>query len=93
MQVTLLDREAVTFSLSMIDLNTVRLGSAPLALRPNGTPFANWTDVDGDGKLDLVLHFSIPQLNLTSTTTQLTLHATISDGRTMRGTTTIRVIS
>ena len=93
MQVTLLDREAVTFSLSMIDLNTIKLGSTPLARRQNGTPFAVWSDVDGDGKQDLVLHFSVPALNLTAATTQLTLRGTITDGRTMRGTTLVRVIS
>jgi subtilisin family serine protease len=95
MQVTLLDREAVTFSLDMIDVNTIKLGSTSVARRNNGSPFATWSDVDGDGKLDLVLHFSIPQLrangDLTASTTQLTLRGTISDGRTMRGTAQIQV--
>jgi hypothetical protein len=94
MQVVLLDREAQTFGLEMIDVASIRLGGTPLAKRPNGRPFATWSDVDGDGSPDLVLHFSIPQLRsngLSPATTELTLSAKLSDGRNFRGTTYLDV--
>lgn len=96
LQVRLLGREAQTFSLSQLTIDSIHLGSTPLARRPNGTPFAVWSDVDGDGLMDLVLHFSVPALrgngDLTPTTTQLTLHGTLDDGRRIRGFVSVRVV-
>jgi hypothetical protein len=95
LQVVLLGREAQTFSLAQIHIDSIHLGSTPLARRPNGTPFATWSDVDGDGLQDLVLHFSIPALrnngDLTLGTHQLTLYATIEGGRRLRGFVTVLV--
>jgi hypothetical protein len=96
MQVVVFDREAVTFGLGMIQIASIQLGGTPLVTRPNGTHFATWSDVDGDGGADLVLHFSVPALRasgaLTSSTTSLVLRATLSDGRTLRAITPIDVI-
>jgi hypothetical protein len=39
-----------------VDPATVRLEGAPVAVKPNGTFMASAEDVDGDGRLDLVLH-------------------------------------
>jgi hypothetical protein len=53
-----------------------------------------WSDVDGDGLPDMVLHFSIPQLRangLSPATTELALTATLSDGRNLRATTFLDV--
>ncbi|TVP48752.1 MAG: hypothetical protein EA350_02800 [Gemmatimonadales bacterium] len=93
-QVVLLNREAETFGLEMVNIESIRLGGTPLATRPNGTFFATWSDVDDDGLPDLVLHFSIPALRqngLTPATTELTLTATLSDGRNLRATTYVDV--
>jgi thermitase len=95
MQVTVLARDGETFSLDQIRLETVRLGATPVAVRPNGTPFVEWKDVDGDGVNDLVLHFDVPVLRtngLTTATTSLTLGATLNDARRFRGTVEIRAI-
>lgn len=87
LQITLYDQEAVTFSLSDLQVNSLFLGSTPLATRPNGTPFATWTP-NGNGGMNLVLHFSIRDLrnngDLTPATTQLTLFGTLEDGRGLR---------
>jgi len=88
-QVILFDQEAETFSLSQIDIESIRLGSTGLARRPNGTPFATWSDENGDGMLDLVLHFSVPELNangdLIIGAHIMTLYGTLDDGRNLRG--------
>jgi len=88
-QVVLLGREAVTFSLDMIDISSIRFGGTPVAQRNNGTWFATWSDVDGDGLQDLVLSFSTRALretgSVSTATEQITLTGTISDGRTLRG--------
>jgi hypothetical protein len=95
LQVVVLDREATTFGLDMIRLETIRLGRTVIATRQNGTPSAVWSDVDGDGRLDLVLQFDMETLqangDLTATTTELVLTGTIDDGRQMRGAVGIKV--
>jgi hypothetical protein len=96
MQVVLLDQEAVTYSLQDIVISSISLAGAPLALRPNGQPFAVWSDVNGDGRLDLVLHFSIPALRnagaLTPGTTELALRASLEDGRRLIATAPINLV-
>jgi subtilisin family serine protease len=95
LQVVLYGQEAQTFGLEQIRLDTVRLGSTHLASRPNGSRFATWSDVDSDGLTDLVLHFAIPELReageLSPGTNEVTLHATLDDGRRLRATTNVRV--
>jgi hypothetical protein len=96
MQVVLLDQEAVTYSLQDVVIGSITLGGVPLALRPNGSPFAVWSDVDNDGRLDLVLHFSIPALRaagaLPAGTTELTLRATLDDGRRLIATAPVNLL-
>lgn len=86
-KVLVFDREAVTFSLSDVQIDSIRLGNTPVAVRPNGTPFATWTP-GGNGGMNLVLHFSLPELrnngDLTPDTTEMTLFATLEDGRSLR---------
>jgi thermitase len=88
LQVVLYGREAQTFSLTQVLVDSISLGGTPLARRTNGTPFATWSDVDGDGRLDLVLHFSVPALvaagDLSAGTDHVTLYATLTDGRGLR---------
>ena len=95
LQVVLLDREAQTFGLGMIDVESIRLDGVPVARRTGGAPYATWSDTDGDGRADLVLHFELPALRaagvLVGGTTQLTLRASLSDGRTLAATTAVRV--
>jgi hypothetical protein len=62
LRVVLYGQPAETYSLEQIRLDTVRQGNTQLATRPNGSLFATWNDVDGDGCTDLVLHFAISDL-------------------------------
>jgi hypothetical protein len=59
-------------------VTTVRLGDGfgfdtPVRMRPTGSFMVAWEDVDGDGRPDLILHFSVPSLiengDLTAATT------------------------
>jgi subtilisin family serine protease len=96
MQVVLHGHEAVTYELQDIVISSIRLGGVPLALRPNGQPFAVWSDVNNDGLLDLVLHFSIPALRnagaLPAGTTELILRASLDDGRRLIATAPVNLV-
>lgn len=89
------------FDAASADPATLTLGDetdpdTPPARRPNGTLMAALEDADGDGDLDLVLHFRLPELrangDLTDTTTELTLRGQTRDGTPIRGTDTVRLV-
>lgn len=86
LQVVLYGREAETFSLEQLQVDSILLGLTPLARRPNGTPFAVFTDNNEDGWTDLVMHFRVPELaaNGDLAYDSITLHATLDDGRRLR---------
>jgi serine protease len=70
---------------------------APLARRVNGTPYADLTDVDRDGRADLVLQFERTRLiangDVNSAATQLVFQAGLKDGCVqVRGTAPIKVV-
>ena len=58
------------FDASTIDLDTVTVAGAPIDLRPNGTLAASLEDLNGDGLLDLVVHISTEELQVTSFNTE-----------------------
>jgi subtilisin family serine protease len=86
LQIVLYGQEAQTFSLEQIHVDSILLGVTPIAYRRNGTPFAVFTDNNGDGLTDLVMHFRIPDLaaNGDLEYDAITLHAILDDGRRLR---------
>lgn len=73
------------FDLSAVYMNTILAGdvntnppATPVSLLPNGKYQASIVDLNGDGILDLLLHFSIPAMvkngDLSEITTQLCLY-------------------
>jgi subtilisin family serine protease len=77
------------FDATTLDVATIALGDetgtdTPVDQRRNGTYFASAEDVNDDGLMDLVLHFSTSALvdngDLTSTSTELVLRAFLDDG-------------
>jgi subtilisin family serine protease len=89
MQVVLYSQQAVTYALTDIVISSITLGGVPLAQRQNGTYFATWAGGN------LVLHFNVPALRgagaLAPGTTELTLRATLNDGRRLIATTPIEL--
>ena len=84
-----------------MDPSTVTLGDGsapdtPVAVRQNGTLMASLVDVDGDGDLDLVLHFSRDALiangDLTGATTKLILKGRTTGGTSFTGEDSVRPI-
>jgi DNA/RNA endonuclease G (NUC1) len=83
-----------TFDAAQINISTVTLGNGTgtetsVAKRNNGSFYASLEDVNRDGKLDLVIQFSIPELqqngDLTSSSTGLLLQSTLKDGVPIQG--------
>lgn len=84
---------AADFDATQIDPTTVRLADAAVKVRGNGTSMAHFEDVNGDGRLDLVVQVSTQGLQLTASDTQAVLTAETADGRRVRGSDTVRVVN
>jgi subtilisin family serine protease len=81
---------------SSLTLGDGRGAETPVALRSNGTPAASQEDVDGDGRVDLVLHFSVGALvsngDLSEATTRLYLGGESGSGWPVHGTGMVRIV-
>jgi hypothetical protein len=90
-----------TFDATTVNPATVTVGDEAgtdtrVATRNNGTLFASLEDVDGDGDVDLVLHFEVRALvgngDLTPTSTKLVLRGATTSGTPVRGEDVVRVV-
>jgi hypothetical protein len=89
------------FDAGDVDPSTVTLGNddgddTPVAARRNGTLMASLEDVDDDGDLDLMLHFSTQALvangDLDQNTTQLILNGETTVGQAFKSSNTVKVV-
>ena len=82
-----------SFDAATVDPLSVTLSGARVALRGKGTPMASRQDVNGDGLLDLVIHVSTDALELSDADTEVVLEGNTFEGRAIRGTDSVRVIT
>jgi hypothetical protein len=76
-----------TFDATTVDQGTVEFTGAP-ALSIGGTP----DDVNGDGLLDLVLHFSTQSLSLNSGDTEACLTGKTLSGQEFKGCDSVNIV-
>ena len=81
-----------TFDATTVDPVTVTLASAPVKLKGKGTPMASFQDVNGDSRLDLVVHVDTQAFVLNASDTEAVLEGQISGGMAIRGSDSIRVV-
>lgn len=72
-----------------IDASTLRLGRGKAAPAPNGV---HREDVDGDGRLDLMLQFPTPALGVQAGDSQLCIAGILPDGRSFESCDAIRTV-
>jgi len=61
-------------------------------LKGKGTPMASFEDVNGDGRLDLVVHVLTSALQLRSTDTQAVLHGQTFGSEAIEGSDSVRIV-
>jgi len=81
-----------TFDASTLILSSVNFAGAPIQARNNGTLMGEFTDVNGDGGPDLILHFDTQSLNLSKTSTQATLTGMTTNGRCVSGSDSVNIV-
>ena len=75
-----------------IFFSTVTLASAPVKLTGKGKPMASFEDVNGDGRLDLVIHVTTSAFQLTASDTTATVKGKTFGAVSIKGTDTVRVV-
>ena len=81
-----------TFDATTVRPETVLLAGASVRLKGNGQPVFSFEDVNGDGRLDIVLQFETQSLEITSTDTQANLTGRTKDGLRIVGHDDIRIV-
>lgn len=81
------------FDATQVDPLSITLASGGVWLKGNGTPMASFSDVNGDGLTDIVVHVATDSLLLTNTDTNAVLEGETFDGIAFTGTDTIRIVS
>lgn len=81
-----------TFDATTVNPTSVTLASAPVKLKGKGTPMASFQDVNGDGRVDLVVHVDTEALKLSETDTQALLEGMTFGGRRILGSDSVRVV-
>jgi len=81
-----------TFDATKVVPTSVTLAGATVKLKGNGLPIASFQDVNGDGRLDLVVQVTTQTLELTNGDTQALLRAKTQDGATICGVDSIRIV-
>jgi hypothetical protein len=83
---------AADFDAGAVDPAATYFAGAPVARGPDGAAQASLSDVNGDGWMDMVLHFETAALALEVGAIEATIAGTTLDGRAFRGTDVVRVI-
>lgn len=81
-----------TFDATTVDPLTVTLASAPVRLKGKGTPMASTSDVNQDGRLDLIVHVSTDALQLSNEDTTADLEGETFGGLLIRGSDSVRIV-
>ncbi len=81
-----------SYDVTQVDVSSVRLAGAPVGRKPNGAYMESFDDVNGDGLIDLVLHFETDRMQVGPADTQVTLEGQMSDGSPFSGTDAVRVV-
>jgi hypothetical protein len=81
-----------TFDATTLDVESIVFAGANVNRKNNGNLHYSFEDVNGDGLLDLVLHFNTQDLDLTDTSTEAILEGTTEDGRCISATVSIKIV-
>lgn len=81
-----------TLSAIAVNVASVTVAGAPVAVRPNGSLMAALEDVNEDGLDDLVLHFATDALQLGPQDTSATLSGYLHDGTPIVGQDSVRIL-
>jgi uncharacterized delta-60 repeat protein len=80
------------FDATTVDPTTVTLAGADVKLKCNGSPLASLEDVNGDGRLDILVHVNTSAFELTNTDEEAVLYGKTYNGVRIKGVDTIRIV-
>ena len=81
------------FDATTVDPTSITLAGASVRIKGKGTPQASFSDVNGDGLLDLIVHVDTTALELTEGDVQAELIGMSFDGQEIRGEDSVRIVN
>jgi len=81
-----------TFDVMKIIPSSITLAGSTIRVKGKGQPLATFSDVNGDGIMDMTVHVTTDALELTTADTQARLEATTVDGVKITGFDTVRIV-
>ena len=82
-----------TFDVHQINLSSVTFAHAPIKARGRDRLMTSYEDVNGDGFTDVVIHVITETLQLTPTNTKAELNGFLLDGREIKGSESVKIVS
>lgn len=80
------------FDAPKVELTSITLAGASIALKPNGSRMATSEDVNKDRRPDLVVHFDTTKLQLTNSSTEALLKGKMQDGTPALGVDWVKIV-
>jgi len=80
------------FDVRQIDVTTINIANAPVKLKNNGHPMTSYSDINGDGFIDLVSQVPTQALQLTATSTKADLVGRLTNGTIIKGSDSVRIV-
>jgi len=81
------------FDATAIDPITVTLAGTSVKLKGKGTPMSSFEDINGDGLLDIIVHFDTTTLELSEGDTEAILEGETYKGTRIRGIDTVKIVN
>jgi hypothetical protein len=81
-----------TFDVTTVDVESIRFAGAPIRVKPNGTLHYSYEDVNEDGILDLMMHFSTQDLDLDQDSTEASITGVGGQNRCISGTDNVTIV-
>jgi len=81
-----------TFDVNEINLDAIKFADAAIKLKKSGQFMASYEDLNGDGIIDLIIHFATKELNLTSSDTKANLEGRLINEEIIKGSDSIRIV-
>ncbi len=83
---------SASFDVKQINLITIKLANATVKLKGNSQPMASYSDINGDGFIDIVIQVSTEALQLTSSDVKANLEGQLINGIIIKGSDSIRIV-
>ena len=83
---------SATFNVMQVNPATIKLANSSVKLKGNGESMADYSDINGDGFTDIIVHIITEALQLTTNDIRANLEGQLFDGTIIKGSDSVRIV-